>query len=384
MHFNILNKNDEIVMSLVHYFITEENYTPIVVRGVKDEIWLENLDGPYRIIRINSNYIHNDEQYKFDLFKTKKVVEQIKKKTLSLSMNTLNIFLNLGDNVHLDEEEKNISSMKFSDINEILKDKNIVKVFPNIKNKLIKDKEGIDLIVNVTNNINEKTVEDNKVFTKIFEPKKIIVTPILILLCVLVFISMYIWGNGSEDTSTLLMFGANFRVLVQEGEVWRLITSTFLHIGIIHLIVNMYSLYIIGRQLESLLGKFKFLIVYLGSGLLGSLLSVVVHSTISAGASGAIFGLLGSLLYFGYHYRLYLGNVLRTQVIPVIIVNLLIGFMLPGIDNFAHIGGLVGGYLLTMALGVPGKSKKSDQINGSIVFILLVAFLCYMLFGYLR
>lgn len=106
MHFNILNKNDEIVMSLVHYFITEENYTPIVVKGVKDEIWLENLDGPYRIIRINSNYIHNDEQYKFDQFKTKKVMEQIKKKTLSISMNTLNIFLNLGDNVHLPEDEK--------------------------------------------------------------------------------------------------------------------------------------------------------------------------------------------------------------------------------------------------------------------------------------
>ena len=64
--------------------------------------------------------------------------------------------------------------------------------------------------------------------------------------------------------------------------------------------------------------------------------------------------------------------------------NLLIGFMIPGIDNFAHIGGLVGGYLLTMALGVPGKSKKSDQINGIIVLVLLVAFLSYMLFGYLR
>ena len=140
MHFNILNKNDEIVMSLVHYFITEENYTPIVVKGVKDEIWLENLDGPYRIIRINSNYIHNDEQYKFDQFKTKKVMEQIKKKTLSISMNTLNIFLNLGDNVHLPEDEKNISSIKFTDIDEVLKDKNIITVFPNIKDKLIKDK----------------------------------------------------------------------------------------------------------------------------------------------------------------------------------------------------------------------------------------------------
>ena len=284
----------------------------------------------------------------------------------------------------MNEKDKNISSIKFTNINEVLKDKNFISVFPNIKNKLIKDKEGIDLIVNVTNDINAKTVEDNKVFTKIFEPKKIVVTPLLIFLCIIVFIAMYILGNGSEDTYTLLLFGANFRVLVQEGEIWRLLTSTFLHIGIIHLLVNMYSLYIIGKQLESLLGKFKFLLVYLGSGILGSLLSVVVHTSISAGASGAIFGLLGSLLYFGYHYRLYLGNVLRTQVIPVIVINLLIGFMIPGIDNFAHIGGLVGGYLLTMALGVPGKSKKSDQINGTIVFILLVAFLCYMLFGYLR
>ena len=384
MHFNILNKNDEIVMSLVHYFITEENYTPIVVKGVKDEIWLENLDGPYRIIRINSNYIHNDEQYKFDQFKTKKVMEQIKKKTLSISMNTLNIFLNLGDNVHLPEDEKNISSIKFTDIDEVLKNKNIITVFPNIKDKLIKDKEGIDLIVNVTNDINAKTVEENKVFTKIFEPKKMIITPIIIAICVLVFIAMYIWGRGSEDTITLLMFGANFRPLVQAGEVWRLATSMFLHIGIIHLLVNMYSLLIIGRQLESFLGKWKFLIVYLGSGILGSLLSVVIHSSISAGASGAIFGLLGSLLYFGYHYRLYLGTVLKTQVIPIIIINLLIGFMVPGIDNFAHIGGLVGGYLITMAVGIPGKSKKNDRINGIIVLTLLIVFLCYMLFGYLR
>ena len=384
MHFNVLNKNDEMVMSLVHYFITEENYTPIVVKGVKDEIWLENLEGPYRIIRINSNYIHNDEQYQFDLFKTKKVMEQIRKKTLSLSMNTLNIFINLNDRVQIKENEKNISSIQIHDIDEILKNKNIIQIFPKIKNKLIKDKEGIDLIVNVTNDINAKTVEDNKVFTKIFEPKKMIITPILIALCVLVFISMYIWGNGSENTITLLLFGANFRPLVQAGEIWRLATSMFLHIGIIHLVVNMYSLYIIGKQLESFLGRWKFLIVYLGSGILGSFLSVVVHSSISAGASGAIFGLLGSLLYFGYHYRLYLGTVLRTQIIPVIIINLLIGFMVPGIDNFCHIGGLVGGYLLTMILGVPGKTRKSDRINGSIVLILLVAFLSYMLFGYLR
>ena len=68
----VINKKDEVVMKLVHYFVTKENYTPIVVTGAKDEIWLENQDGPYRIIRINSNYIHNDEQFDFDLFKKNK------------------------------------------------------------------------------------------------------------------------------------------------------------------------------------------------------------------------------------------------------------------------------------------------------------------------
>lgn len=383
MNFNVINKNDEIVMALVHYFVTVENYTPIVVKGVKDEIWLENLDGPYRIIRINSNYIHNDEQYKFDMFKTKKVMEQIKKKTLSLSVNTLNILLNVGDNVDFDNKNKNIASIKINDVEEIVNDKNILEVFPNLKNKLIKDKEGIDLIVNVTNDINAKTIKDNEAFTKIFERKNIIITPILMGICILMFLLMYILGDGSENSGTLLFFGANLRVLVQHGQIWRLLTSVFLHIGIAHLIVNMYSLFIIGRQLEGFLGKIKYLIVFLISGITGSLLSVVMHESISAGASGAIFGLLGSLLYFGYHYRLYLGTVLKTQIIPIILFNLLISFMFPGIDAYAHIGGLVGGYLATMAIGVPGKANKMDRINGTIVLILLFVFLGYMLFGVL-
>ena len=75
----LMNKKEEYVMKLVHYFVTEKNYTPIVVNGVKNEIWLENNDRPYKIVRINSNYIHNPEQYNYDLFKTKSIVKQIKK-----------------------------------------------------------------------------------------------------------------------------------------------------------------------------------------------------------------------------------------------------------------------------------------------------------------
>jgi len=80
----IINKNDEIVMKLLHYFITEVGYSPIILHGAKDEIWLEKLDGNYQIVRIVSNYIHNKEQLDFDLYRTKQITKKIKKKTFSL------------------------------------------------------------------------------------------------------------------------------------------------------------------------------------------------------------------------------------------------------------------------------------------------------------
>ena len=89
---------------------------------------------------------------------------------------------------------------------------------------------------------------------------------------------------------------------------------------------------------------------------------------------------MGSLLYFGYHYRLYLSNALTNQLIPIILLNLFLGFTSSSIDNAAHIGGLIGGYLGTMIVGLKYKSTKRETINGLIVYILLVAFLFYTLF----
>ena len=146
----------------------------------------------------------------------------------------------------------------------------------------------------------------------------------------------------------------------------------------------MYSLYIIGTQIESFLGKKKYILIYLMSAVFASLLSITLGdlTSISIGASGAIFGLLGSLLYFGYHYRVYLGNVIKSQIIPIILLNLIIGFSIQGIDNFAHIGGLVGGVLVTKALGVDEKSSLADKINGYILMSIFLIFLIYVFFFY--
>ena len=102
----------------------------------------------------------------------------------------------------------------------------------------------------------------------------------------------------------------------------------------------------------------------------------------SIGASGAIFGIMGALIYFGYHYRVFLGNIVKTQIIPLVLLNLSLGFILTGVDNFAHIGGLIGGVLSTMALGIDNKSTKSEMINGWIILGIYCIFIVYLGFIY--
>lgn len=377
----ILNNKDEMIMSLVHYFVTEENYTPINVQGVKNEIWLENLDAPYKIVRINSKYIHNNEQYDMDIFKMQFVMKQIKKKTLSFKMNALNICLDLGSSVNLNSEEENkkINTINITDLNDIKKNNFLGKVFPKITTNSFKKTNDLDKIINVTEDINKKTEAENKKFENVFKPKKIVVTKVLIALNIIMYvISMVISENFTES---LIILGANNRGLVLSGEYYRLIACSFLHGNILHLFVNMYSLWIIGSQVETYIGKVKYLIIYLLSALMGSLFSIVfLENSLSVGASGAIFGLMGALLYFGYHYRLYLSNALTNQLVPIIVLNLALGFMSSSIDNGAHIGGLIGGYLSTMIVGLKYKSKKSETINGLIVYGILVIFLLYVLF----
>jgi putative membrane associated peptidase len=378
----LIRKSDQVMMSLVHYFVTKENYAPINVQGVKDEIWLENLNGPYRIIRISCNSIINEEQFEFDIFKMKHIMRQIKKKTMSFKINALNICLDLSKKV--DEGNiKNIETIRVEDIKDIFNSE-IVKSFPSIKNELLETDDGLELIINVTNDINEKTEKENEKFNDVFSPKRIIFTNIISLICILMYVIVGIYGNNffNFDANVLAKFGANNILLVKNGEIYRLLICAFLHVGLIHLVVNMYSLRVIGPSVEGLIGKGKFVFIYLISAISASLMSLVFvdSNIVSVGASGAIFGLMGALLYFGYHYRLYLNDAIKTQIIPVILFNLIIGFMMPGIDNGAHIGGLIGGYLATMAIGIKNKSEKKDMINGWIVLILYLAFLSYIVF----
>ena len=370
----IIKSDDLLVMNLINYFITEENYKPMIIHGINDEIWLENLDNNYKIVRIVSHHIHNKEQLDFDKFKLSKIVKQVKRKTLSFKVKVLSIYTDIEDEKILNNDDVLITKEK--DIN----NPKLVSAFPDIVEKTNRKEDGLEYFIKVTDNINKKNEKRNKIAEKIFSYKQPIVTYIIMAICIILFILMELSG-GSTNSQTLLKYGANLDVLVKNGEYYRLFTCIFLHIGIMHLLCNMYSLYIVGNSVENLFGKVKYLIIYFISGICGSILSLAFcHNTISAGASGAIFGLLGALLYFGYYYRAYLGSTIKNSVIQVILINLIIGFMVPGISNAAHIGGLVGGILTAMMVGVPDKSTSRDRINGLILTVIYICFISYLAF----
>ena len=381
-----LSKNDEIVMKLLHYFITEKGYNPIVLHGAKDEIWLENNESDYKIVRIVSSYIHNDEQLNFDIFRTRQILKRIKTKMFSFKIDTLSIFVNLGDNVNLkDKDFNNIKCADVKDINDISKYPFIINTFPNIIEVEKTNKEGLDLFIKLTDDINRKNLDESKKVEDVFSKKTPIVTYIIMIICAVLYLMSSVLSSDlfDLDPNVLYKLGglvntSNFDSYV---DFYRVFTSMFLHASLIHFLMNMYSLYVIGPQLESFYGKVKYTIIFIFSGIIGNLLSLlfIQDNIVSVGASGAIFGLLGSLLYFGYYYRVYLSGVIKSQIIPLIILNLGIGFLVSGINNFAHIGGLIGGVLISIAVGVKYKGKTSDRVNGIIMSLILVASLLFMI-----
>jgi rhomboid protease GluP len=210
---------------------------------------------------------------------------------------------------------------------------------------------------------------------------KVFVTPIIIALNLAVFVAMLIKGVSLTDPTTdaLIRWGANFGPLVTHGQWWRLFTAMFLHIGIIHILMNMYVLYVSGPFVERLYGNVGYTVMYLLAGLFGSLVSVAWHPfTVSAGASGAIFGVYGGLFAFLLMQRTaiprpMLASLLRNGAI-FLGINLVYGISQAHVDMSAHLGGFVFGFVFGCPLAQPFTASGSAKLARSMmVFVVGLA-----------
>jgi len=193
---------------------------------------------------------------------------------------------------------------------------------------------------------------------------------------ILIFVLMALAG-GSTNELTLLAFGVKDNAEIARGQWWRFITPIFIHIGLLHLVFNSYALWVVGPQVEKLYGPARFVILYLLTGIAGVWGSYYYHPNIqSAGASGAIFGLFGILLAFGFRYRdsipPFFKRAVGTGVLPVIVLNLIIGFSLSGVvDNAAHVSGLLAGAALGALVPFQKPHEETPSIFRTLQMVLL-------------
>lgn len=196
------------------------------------------------------------------------------------------------------------------------------------------------------------------------EIKKEPLTALLVLINALVFIAVEMTG-GTENLGHMLMCGAAYTPLVMDGEIYRIFTCMFLHFGVQHLANNMLLLFVLGGRLERAVGKLRFLLIFLLGGMGGNILSLFLELqdgefAVSAGASGAVFAVMGAMIYVVLRHKGRMEDLSVRQILIMAALSLYFGFTSGGVDNVAHVGGLICGFVLAVILYHPRKTRNVE------------------------
>ncbi|WP_164462207.1 rhomboid family intramembrane serine protease [Bacillus sp. FJAT-42376] len=371
--------------------LLDMKYRIITMAEDHEEIWLENPRGAefqiVRLLRTDADWGTRLEQ---DMQRAAGMFEEVRKNAGRKSMNVLNVYISafppVDDWEHIVEKPYSLGNTVLK--NELIYDEkrssgimaieDMLAVRLNNQLPSIKDYEQLQAFKQNTIDKENSRIDQEKQVFSYGTPK---LTKILLAIQIILFILMELAG-GSQNNQTLVQFGAKFNPYIIEGDWWRLITPMFLHIGFIHLLMNSVALYFIGEAVEKMFGSVRFLIIYFFSGILGTLGSFAFNSSISAGASGAIFGCFGALLYLGVVQRELFLRTIGPNIIVVILINLAIGFTVSNIDNAGHIGGLIGGMAAAFAVQLPSQSKSGRQILAAAACLIFAVSLAA--FGYSR
>ena len=195
---------------------------------------------------------------------------------------------------------------------------------------------------------------------KAFLKSRSVLNLMIVIINILVFFLLDFTGN-TENAQFMAAHGACYAPwVIERGEYYRLFTCMFLHFGIEHLLNNMLVLFVLGSRLEQAIGKIKFLLIYLIGGVLGNVISLLIELrtqdfAVSAGASGAGFAVMGAMIYIVIRNKGWLGDLSMRQILVMAAFSLYFGFASTGVDNTAHVGGMVSGFFLAVIFYHPGR-----------------------------
>ncbi|WP_434178626.1 rhomboid protease YqgP [Bacillus stercoris] len=355
----------------------------VIQAGESDEIWLEAPDkSPYDLVRLYKHDLDFRQEMVRDIEEQAERVERVRNQLGRRRMKLLNVFFSTEAPV---DDWQEISKQPFEKgtvsvtpvivRGSMLRD-DLQAVFPSFRTEEHDSFEDTQMARECFLSLVQKQEEQRKTEAAVFQNGKPIFTYLFIALQVLMFFVLEING-GSTNTETLVAFGAKENSLIAQGEWWRLLTPIVLHIGIAHLAFNTLALWSVGTAVERMYGSGRFLLIYLAAGITGSIASFVFSPYPSAGASGAIFGCLGALLYVALSNRKMFLRTIGTNIIVIIIINLGFGFAVSNIDNSGHIGGLIGGFFAAAALGLPKAGALGKRLLSAVLLIALAAGFLY-------
>ncbi|MEI5905852.1 rhomboid family intramembrane serine protease [Bacillus spongiae] len=376
-------KEDYLFWKLAEVFLRNHDYRVVSLSNSQNELWLENMSNKNApIIRLLRYDIDWSNWIRRDLQRTGTNGERIRRKFMSRKIKVLTIYLSAFppvDDYTWINETFYFSSRGRVTVDTILIDKNdthtaFAKLHKYVENFTLVPMKDVFTLEDVKDArvraLQEAEIKQKEV-KQLLQVSKPFFTYLLVITQCLLFLWLELQG-GSTNPSVLQKYGAKDNLLILDGEWWRFFTPTFLHIGLLHLLMNTIALYFIGSEVERIFGKVRFLFIYLLSGMFGSMASFLFTDSLSAGASGAIFGCFGALLYFGYTYPQIFFRTMGMNVLLIIGINLLFGFSIQGIDNAAHIGGLLGGFVATGIVHFPNQKSLKSQgyfITGSLVIL---------------
>lgn len=386
-----LNSKFDVYFWKIIYQFVENDYKVMRVTQQENEVWLEfiqyNKVSLIRMVRYDidwSYWLQRDMEY------ARRVVEQLAKRYYARSIEVLNIYVTtyppVDDWEYLvtrpfkveGRNEATMSSVVIHEANiddalETLRQRTGVQIsrssFAFEDDDLVELQRVKQSLINLVKETREKEKQVYEYGTPFF-------TYMFIIVQVVMFLFLE-WKGGSTNPRVLIEYGAKFNPLIEQGEWWRFITPVFLHVGFLHLLMNTLALYYLGAMVERIYGSFRFLFIYLFAGSFGTLGSFLFTPSVSAGASGAIFGLFGALLYFGTVYKHLFLRTIGMNIISLIGINLLFGFIVPGIDNAGHIGGLVGGFLSACMVQLPRHRFTQKQLLSLVITFLIVFAVIY-------
>lgn len=365
-------KQDFVFWHLLYSLVVTHEYRIIHISPDHKEVWLEGLGNKQApIIRVYRYDLDWSTWLQRDMEKTVFQVANFRKQLRKSKLAAVNIYVSTYPPVDdwefrvQEPLEKNHATVNSVIVHEGNFENSCNRI-SNLIGKEVKveveyeEEEALYPLKQLVLDASARAIKKEK---ELFQFGKPLFTYLFIAIQLIAFFFLEMNG-GSQNTETLIKFGAKFNPLILEGEWWRFFTPIFLHIGIIHLLLNTLALYYLGTAVERIYGNTRFLFVYLFAGFAGSLASFVYTPSISAGASGAIFGCFGALLFVGIAYPKLFLRTMGMNILVLIGVNLTIGFAIPGIDNAGHIGGLIGGFLAAAIVHLPKHVKPLPRIIG--------------------